>query len=83
MVMPELKNQIPQYRTYFEWRRTIAEAPKGKEGHLWFSPDNIELNESADGNVVQFGRTAVRINLRRKEVGQSVEIRCSGNSPTS
>jgi len=82
MVMPELKNQIPQYRTYFEWRRTIAEAPKDKEGHLWFSPDNIELNESADGNVVQFGGRRA-INLRRKESARVSRIRCSGNSPTS
>lgn len=73
MVMPELKKRVPRYRTYFEWRRTVSAAAADKHGHLWFSPDGFELNESADGNAVQFGRTAVRINLRRKEVGRSVE----------
>ena len=73
MVMPELKKEIPKYRTYFEWRRTISQAPKNKEGHLWFSPDGFEIKESTDGNTVTFGRTAVRINLRRKESGRSIE----------
>lgn len=73
MVMPELKRQIPRYRTFFEWRRTVPTAAGDKEGHLWFSPDGFELRESTDGNVVQFGRAAVRIHLRRKEGGKSVE----------
>lgn len=72
MVMPELKNRIPRYRTFFEWRRTAGGAATDKEGHLWFSPDGFELNESADGTVLQFGRTPVRINLHRKVSGRSV-----------
>jgi hypothetical protein len=73
MVMPDLKKKIPRYRTYFEWRRATGGASSDNEGHLWFSPDGFELNESADGALLQFGRTPVRINLHKKVSGKSVE----------
>src|SRR5205823_3280825 len=66
MDSPEIKSDIPGYRTYFEWRQTVDRQP-GKEGHLWFAPDGFELRESADGQLVRFGKSPIRIHLERYE----------------
>ena len=44
MDMPEIKSNVPGYRTYFEWRQTVPRAPAA-QGHTWFAPDGFELIE--------------------------------------
>ena len=66
MDMPEIKADVPGYRTYFEWRQTVSRAPAA-EGHTWFGPDAFELIESSDGGTVRFGKTPVRIYMERYE----------------
>src|SRR5207245_7957545 len=51
MDMPEVKSDVPSYRTYFEWRQTVNRAP-ATEGHTWFAADAFELFESADGGTI-------------------------------
>jgi len=64
MDMPEIKSDIAGYRTYFEWRQTVSNAP-ATEGHTWFAADGFELSESADGKSVRFGKTPVRLHMEK------------------
>jgi len=64
MDTPEIKSDVPGYRTYFEWRQTVSSAP-ATEGHTWFAADGFELSESADGKRVRFGKTPVRIHMEK------------------
>ena len=66
MDMPEIKSDVPTYRTYFEWRQTVDRAP-ASEGHTWFAPHGFELFESADGRTVWFGKTPIRIYMESYE----------------
>jgi hypothetical protein len=68
---PELKKKIPQYRTYFEWRRTKDRAP-ATQGHTWISPGAFEIIESPDGNTMRFGAFPIKFNLAKYVGRQSV-----------
>ena len=68
---PDLKKKVPQYRTYFEWRRTKARAP-ATQGHTWISPRAFEIIESPDGNAMRFGAFKMKFNLEKYSGGQSV-----------
>ena len=80
MDMPEVKSDVPNYRTYFEWRQTVASAP-ATEGHTWFGPDGFELVESADGATIRFGRTPMRVHMERYEGGPGASGRASVEDP--
>ncbi len=68
---PELKKAVPQYRTYFEWRRTKDRAP-ATQGHTWISTGAIEIVESQDGNAMRFSAFKMRFNLEKYSGGRSV-----------
>lgn len=80
MDMPEIKPDVPGYRTYFEWRQTVDRAP-ATEGHTWLGPDGFELVESADGGTVRFGKTPVRIYMERYDRGAGMSGRQSVEDP--
>ena len=80
MDMPEIKPDVPGYRTYFEWRQTVDHAP-AIEGHTWFGPEAFELIESADGGTVRFGKTRVRIYMERYNRGPGNSGRRSIEDP--
>ncbi|MFZ0818551.1 MAG: FecR domain-containing protein [Candidatus Acidiferrales bacterium] len=80
MDMPEIKSNVPGYRTYFEWRQTVARAPAA-EGHTWFAPDAFELLESNDGGTVRFGKTPIRIHMERYDRGAGASGRESVADP--
>ncbi|HVN96785.1 MAG TPA: hypothetical protein VMT62_10170 [Syntrophorhabdaceae bacterium] len=69
--IPELKNKVPQYRTYFEWRRTKTRAP-ATDGHTWISPGVIDIVESQDGNAMRFSNFKMKFNLEKYVNGKSV-----------
>jgi tetratricopeptide (TPR) repeat protein len=62
---PELKGKVSGYQTYFEWLRTKRQRPLTGGGHLWISPGDFELFESADGNTLRFGRTPMVIHIEK------------------
>ena len=68
---PDLKKKVPQYRTYFEWRRTKGRTP-ATQGHTWISPGTIEIIESPDGNAMRFGTFKMKFNLEKYSGRQSV-----------
>ena len=68
---PDLKKKVPQYRTYFEYRRTKDRAP-ATQGHTWISPGTIEIVESQDGNAMRFGTFKMKFNLEKYSGRQSV-----------
>lgn len=80
MDMPEIKSEVPGYRTYFEWLQTVNRAP-ATEGHTWFAPARFELFESADGASVRFGKTPIRIHMERYEIGTTSSERKSVADP--
>jgi len=73
MDSPEIKSDIPGYRTYFEWRQTVDRAP-ATEGHTWFAPDGFELVESGDGRTVRFGKTPIRIHMEKYDTATSLRL---------
>ena len=68
---PDLKKRVPQYRTYFEWRRTKDRAP-ATQGHTWISPGTFEIIESPNGNAMRFGIFKMKFNLEKYSGRQSV-----------
>jgi len=63
--MPDLKAKVPKYQTYFEWLRAKRQRPVTGGGHLWISPGDFEIFESADGNTLRFGRTPMIIHIEK------------------
>ena len=68
--MPGLQAKVPRYKGYFAWLRDRGQRPVTGDGHLWISPGNFELFESADGRTLRFGRTPMKINIEKYESGR-------------
>jgi tetratricopeptide (TPR) repeat protein len=68
--MPGLQAKVPRYKGYFAWLRERSQRPVTGDGHLWISPGNFELFESADGRTLRFGRTPMKINIEKYESGR-------------
>ena len=68
--MPGLQAKVPRYQGYFAWLRDRGQRPVTGGGHLWISPGNFELFESADGQTLRFGQTPMKINIEKYESGR-------------
>jgi len=80
MDMPEIKSDVPGYRTLFELRQTVDRA-LAAEGHTWFAPDGFELIESLDGWTLRFGKTPIRIYMERYDLSTDGADRRSAEDP--
>ncbi|MBI5436103.1 MAG: tetratricopeptide repeat protein [Nitrosomonadales bacterium] len=68
--MPGLQAKVPRYQGYFAWLRDRGQHPAAGEGHLWISPGNFELLESADRQTLRFGSTPMKFHIEKYESGR-------------
>jgi len=64
--MPELQNEIPEYRTLYAHRRSNPEEWKrmSDESRLWISVDSLDFSQSEDSNTLLLEDIQMRFNIR-------------------